>query len=149
MEIKAPSIIDWKLLAYELDLKEDDPESMVHELVHAYDCIGEKAFEHVGRQSEVRNLICDKYKSEENSDKAEIRVSVITFLVIQPFGFADLTIMLSDMKCNLTKDWCVKYSDEKTDLMFLKFLRTRSIQNTAKKIQMFIETNFQLGDFCG
>lgn len=104
-------MIPWQDIAEELGISDsdDDMEGMVHEIAHAYDCIGEYAFDYVGKQKRVGALIANKYGNDVvSASKAEIRASAVTRLVLTTLG--EMTEALacdiaSSMFSNLAREW--------------------------------------------
>lgn len=117
-----------------------DPESCIHELVHMYDCIGTKAFNQTGcNQRVIGNMVRSKYKTDYGRDRAEIRVSAITFLCMQQIGGCNLTQIISDMTGNLTKYSREKYTEDEFRLKFLAAVRKRENIRASKIILKFLE----------
>lgn len=112
LKVKPIQIIDWMKLESFLGTKEYDPEGIVHELAHVYDCIGKKAFDGpIGKQHDVSRLIEQSYDKQSALDRAEIRVSAITFLVLQPLGYANINDIIDSMRGNLSRSWFEKHGD--------------------------------------
>lgn len=81
--------IYWESCAKNLGISNGDEEGIVHELAHAFDCIGTKAFRYVGSQDEVEKLIKNKYGKINciEANKSEIRVSAITWNVFKNLDY--------------------------------------------------------------
>src|SRR5882762_3696316 len=61
-----------------------DLESVVHEFSHIYDCLGKAAYKWKGDEYKVAKLIEKNYPTEFEQDLHELRVSAITYLVLEP-----------------------------------------------------------------
>jgi hypothetical protein len=92
--------IDWEGIAQDLGMSEDDPEAIVHEMAHVYDCSREQAFNWVGRQTEVGNLLRATYQDFFTQNLSEIRTSVVTHLVLQQLGLLTENLK-KDIQSNL------------------------------------------------
>lgn len=114
-----------------------DPESWIHELVHLYDVIKDDAFKDIGSysQNDINNLINSKYIQNAAKDRSEIRVSAITFLIMQRIGNANITQIIYDMRSNLI----VRYDLNIDRIKFLDAVADAKNIATANKILKFIE----------
>lgn len=101
-------LIDWDQIAQDLNLREaetgsdtgysDQAESLIHELAHVFDCIGEKAFQKrpLTKYGFVDDLISKTYMAKfaaypetdwaMEADLSEVRVSAITLLTLRLLG---------------------------------------------------------------
>lgn len=96
-------MFDWAAIENDIGTIEGgDPEAILHEIAHAYDLHGEKAFKYVGCQKEVGNALRKRYPTTAERNEAEFRASVITHLVMTRLGLRDerediVSNMLSNM----------------------------------------------------
>ena len=96
--------VDWPEVELTLRTKEGgDPEGIVHELAHMYDCVGKSAFLHVGTQNMVGDVLRGKFKTKRSRNLAEMRASAITYKVLVALKYPDerktiLRSMLDNME---------------------------------------------------
>lgn len=141
LSIKKIPAIDWLGLESFLGAKEWDPEGLVHELCHAYDCIGAKAFDKIGLQKDVDELIKKKYIIGSLSyNVSEIRITALTLLVMETFGHMTLLDSIQSMQGNLDQAFHQKCPVEKQLVMLVSFLGNKNIKETAKCIREFVLT---------
>jgi hypothetical protein len=96
-------MINWSQVQKDLGTLEppDNPEAILHEIVHAYDCVGAKAFSHVGSQIDVSLLFNSTYLTVTRQNNAEIRVSAVTYMVMRNLGLPD-NWTISSIPCRVT-----------------------------------------------
>lgn len=140
--------IDWELVCEVLDMHDDDAEGAIHELVHAYDCIGEEAFDTVGSQKAVNSLIEQKYGDDdcEEANISEVRTSAVTQLVMENLGLLTPDVereIISSLYTNIRDDWFKVHTRLGTEEMLEAFLADGSIKNTAATLTQFLTSNFQ------
>lgn len=131
--------IDWEEVERKLGISENgDEEAIVHELAHAYDCIGQKAFKWCGKQKEIGNLVREKYATLSGRDNAEIRVSVVTHFVLHQLNLADKAAgIVSDMVGNL--QWIDR--DDGRDKFEASIEKpSRTVQTQVRAITKFLST---------
>lgn len=130
--------IDWEELQMFLGTAEEAPEGIVHEIAHAYDCIGIKAFDgKIGNSKAVATLIKTKYRLQsklENAiaELAEIRASTVTFMVLESLGLSDLKTIINAIEQNI--------SAENRNLVkscFFTFLYCYDVIEDYKRIKQF------------
>lgn len=151
--------IDWKVLESELETNEGDPEAIIHELFHVYDCLGDKIFKtdhfiSIGRQADVGSIIQETYKSQRAlvASKSEIRVSAMTLLVVQRLGFSDIIRIMSDAYANLTEEHAKQLSKSDFRLTFLEHLEDPEIKKMASRVYDFLVKHYlveedQVGEY--
>lgn len=101
-------MFDWAAIEEDIGTREgsDDPESILHELAHAYDLHGAKAFEYVGPQNKVGDALRERYPAEAESDEAELRASVVTHLTMVALNLHDERAdIVSSMITNMRQSW--------------------------------------------
>lgn len=149
-------MIDWDKLEEHLKTHElGDPESIVHELAHAYDCIKDKAFKGIGTQKDVSNLLCAKYKVIPSSYKDppgskewasarvwkynlnEVLTTAVTFLVLQPFGLTNLAQMIRFMHGNMGGTKFGSQPKETINQTLIDYLSDAKVIKIANKIREF------------
>jgi len=141
-------MINWDQVQKDLGVLEspDDPEAIIHEIVHAYDCVGAKAFVHVGSQIDVNFLFNSTYKTVTRQDNAEIRVSALTHLVMQNLGLPDRREdILDSMFSNLQRrSSAVNYQKRQdwVEKQFAGHLVYRRSQKTARVISDFLSARY-------
>lgn len=131
--------IDWSELQSTIETNEDDPSDIIHELVHAYECIGRRAFEKpIGRQLAVSRMIKDKYgencRNTRTGNRHEVRVSAISFLVLQPFGQADFARIVHECWANMNRDF---HQYDTVVQGIVKYLDQASAQKAADNVRNF------------
>lgn len=145
MKLQVIPNIDWNKIVADLKMdpnQNHDPEEVVHEICHVYDCKKDEAFKLIGNQRDVASIINLTYKANYAKDRAEIRVSAMTYLVLEPLGHANLRLILDNMYGNLAllnlnnKE---EYID-KCNKVFLKFIRDDKVQCQANKVREFLLT---------
>lgn len=140
--------IDWELLCNELGITYEDEEASIHELAHAYDCIGEGAFRYVGDQTRVSVMIMEKYGGtrREVANLAEVKVSAVTHRVMDILGILTpqfSSMILTSLQENLRGDWYEMHPGEETETMFWDKLEADDVKREAEIIAKFIEENYE------
>lgn len=123
----------------------EDAEATVHELAHAFDCIGPLAFDNVGNQNRVNRLIENKYGTSfcDRANRAEIQVAAVTYTTLQLLEeeFTKETIIEAAWD-NLRGDWKIRYTREDIAEMFEKALETQVVKDTALGLSEFLLRNY-------
>lgn len=79
-----------------------NPEGIVHELCHAWDCRGRAALRGpIGGQASASEMIAERYAMQWHADLSEVRVTALTYLVLEPFGLCDVWQQVHDMAGNV------------------------------------------------
>lgn len=96
-QIKNIQNINWPALQAFLLTTETEPEGLIHELAHAYDCLGPNVFIHgqIGNREKVNDLLHIKYHATslictEEAEEAEIYASALTYIVLESLGQANI-----------------------------------------------------------
>lgn len=123
--------IDWDRMQKDLGTREFDPEGIVHELVHTIRCIGKDAYQDVGIQATVADRLRATFKTNRGRDNEEVKASVLTFLVLQPLGYADLDDIIRGMAGNMSLDFFHRHQEGRLAAAYLLF--TESMQGEKGK----------------
>jgi hypothetical protein len=87
--------MDWRSIGefVELEIYDDDAESVIHELAHAYDCVGEALFKGGMGFQNIDDMIWDKYDENKSAgNRSEIKVSAITSRTLRELGLHSVAI---------------------------------------------------------
>lgn len=142
--------IDWRGVSDELLLTEDDAEAVVHELAHAYDCIGKAAFKRVGSQKYVNEMIAKKYGSDdcEEANMSEIRVSAVTYHALAFLGLLEEKVtareIWDNLRANLRGKWNSDHTYEETRALFDEALARHLNVRIGEVLATFLGQNYPL-----
>lgn len=137
------SAVPWYEVAGHLGITWEDEEALVHELAHAYDCVGDKAFDYVGTQPQVNRLIEEKYESADSdaANLAEVRTAAVTWLTLQTVGILSEGLkndIRSSLWSNLRGDWQDRFTLPETNDKLEDMLLDQTANNTAGTLAAFL-----------
>jgi hypothetical protein len=145
MPIKTKQIheIDWYKVQGYFGTNESDPEGIVHEIVHAYECKGKDTLiGKIGNQDVIDKLVTDKYKRSSSRGRHEIRVSAATFLILESFGQTNLKEVLSAMLGNLKSERGWLLDPDESKILFLSHLSSSRVRYIVSNVQHFLAQQF-------
>lgn len=145
--------INWNKVEQKLKTNEfSRPDAIIHELSHAYLCIGKRAFKDIGKQKDVVRLIREHFKVPENQDlwpdqfyptehiklrklldRHEIRTAALSFIVLEMLGDSNLLLILSELKPAVST-----FYRDKMETVFLQMCRLPETHKKAVKICQFL-----------
>jgi hypothetical protein len=120
-----------------------DPEEGIHEMAHAYDCIGDKALSYVGNSKDVNDLVVAKFNDTNSIDANfhEIKVSAITRNVLKLLDIwtanYDKTIE-ENLFLNLSSSWQDRYSYHDTLEKYNELSESEEVTKAAQVLADFI-----------
>ncbi len=137
--------VNWRLLRRELGINEEGAEETIHELAHAHDCIGVGAFEYVGKQTEVNEMIADKYESDDSdaANMSEFKVAATTQLVMGSLGMLteqDRRDIFENLVTNLRGAWYDRHTGHRS--LFEEHLASDASRQAAIALTQFITDNY-------
>lgn len=137
--------ICWSYIENELGIKEGgQPEPIIHEIAHAYDCLGAAAFHYVGSQVKVGNLVRNTYETAALRNEAEVRASAITYKVLANLGVEyDSEEIIDSMITNLEvaglkSNWLRRSDSEAWIDKFRQALDDSRVVKAAEDIVSFV-----------